>query len=295
MAVRLAFPALLLGSAILAMAPMLVRVAPVGPMQSAFWRLAVAVLPLLLMARFAPGFQASAITRRGVLGGMAIAGLFFASDLVVWHAGIVRTSVANASLFGNTASFMMIAYGIVVMGLKPTRRQAMAMGLAIIGVMCLFGASAELSLRHLTGDLLCLLAAVFYTGYLVSIAKVRSVLSAPAVLAGSSLAGSVVILPLVMLSPEPLAPVTFEGWVPLLVLGLGGQVIGQGLIVYALAHLSPSVSGLGLLSQPVLAALIGWLAFGEVMGSLEFLGAALILVALLSQSLPARPDRQPAE
>jgi len=314
-AVRLAFPALLLGSAILALAPMLVRLAPVGPLQSAFWRLAIAVLPLLLLARLmsnpgsnagsgagsgagesgTSGAPATAALTRAMLGGMAVAGLFFAADLIVWHLGIVRTTIANASLFGNMASFMMMAYGIVVLSLKPTRRQAAAMALAVTGALCLFGASAELSLRHLTGDLMCLMAAVFYTGYLISIGKARAALSAPAVLAGSSLAGTLVILPVVMLSPEPLAPATLEGWVPLLVLGLGGQVIGQGLIVFALAHLSPSVSGIGLLSQPVLAALIGWLAFGEIMGPLEMVGAALILVALLSQSLPARPARQPAE
>jgi len=264
-------------------------------MQSAFWRLGVAVIPLLLLVYLMPGQRPETRPSRGLWAGMALAGLFFAADLMTWHLGIVRTTIANASLFGNMASFMMMGYGVAVMGLRPTRRQAMGMGVAVIGALCLFGASAELSLRHFTGDLLCLLAAAFYTGYLVSIARARSALSAMAVLAGSSLAGALAILPIVLMSPEPLVPATFEGWLPLIVLGLGGQVLGQGLIVYALAHLSPSVSGIGLLSQPVLATLIGWLAFGEVMGPLELFGASLILLALISQSLPARSARQPAE
>ena len=41
---------------------------------------------------------------------------------------------------------------------------------------------------------------------------------------------------------------------PLILLSLGSQLFGQGLLVYSVGHLSPVVVGLGLLTQPVAAA-----------------------------------------
>jgi drug/metabolite transporter (DMT)-like permease len=57
--------------------------------------------------------------------------------------------------------------------------------------------------------------------------------------------------------------------------------VGQGFLVYALGQVPPLVVGLALLTQPAVSALIGWLAYGEAMTSLDFLGAAAIGTALV--------------
>jgi len=40
------------------------------------------------------------------------------------------------------------------------------------------------------------------------------------------------------------------------------------------------VIGLALLTQPVIAIMIGWLVFGEVLGPLDFAGIALVATGL---------------
>jgi drug/metabolite transporter (DMT)-like permease len=72
-----------------------------------------------------------------------------------------------------------------------------------------------------------------------------------------------------------------------LALALGSQVIGQGLIVYAVRHLPPLIIGLSLLVQPAISAAIGAIRFGEVPGPAELAGAALVVAALLIARLPA--------
>src|SRR3546814_1384215 len=49
---------------------------------------------------------------RAAIGVAMAAGLFFALDLAAWHMGIVRTKVANATLFGNCASLLLVLWGI---------------------------------------------------------------------------------------------------------------------------------------------------------------------------------------
>ena len=89
------------------------------------------------------------------------------------------------------------------------------------------------------------------------------------------------ILPLLaaaLLLGEGLWP---KDWTPLIGLALVSQVIGQGLMIYALGHLTPLVVGIALLTQPVVAGAIGWLAYDERLGLPDFLGAALVGVALV--------------
>jgi drug/metabolite transporter (DMT)-like permease len=284
---RLGFAAAILGSITLAFGPWLVRIADVAPSASAFWRLSLAVIPLTLLARFAgPPLAAAAIDRR-VLLLAACAGAFFAGDLALWHYGIKRTTLANASLLSNAASFLLPLWGFLMLGERPGSRAKLAILAAAAGTALLVGRSAELSERNLAGDLFCLASAVFYTGYLIIIDRLRGRVPVFPLLALSTLFGALILLP-TSLAIAGSAGFWPHDWTPLLVLALSSQVIGQGLIVYAVGHLKPLVVGLALLVQPTVAAIIGLLRFGETPGLAELAGAALVVTALVLVRLPER-------
>lgn len=280
---RLAFAALLVGNLALAFGPWLVRLADTGPVAAGFWRLAIAVPFLLLLTRVS-GQRLPRLVRP-LLATIVVGGWFFAADLGAWHVGIHLTKLANATLFANASSFAFAAYGFWIARRRPTGLQAGAMLLAAIGVAMLMGSSYELAPRYLTGDLLSLLAALFYTGYLIAIGRARASLSPLPLLTLATLAGAVPLLLAALLLGETVLP---THWTPLVLLALGSQVVGQGLLVYAIGHLSPLVVGLGLLTQPATAALIGWLVYAERLTVLDAVGAVGIAAALVLVRLPAR-------
>lgn len=287
---RLAFPAMLTGSAALAFGPWMVRLADVPPVTSAFWRLALAIVPLFVLARLVAGSNAAVVQglNRRTIAAIAVAGVFFAADLALWHLGIVRTTMANATLMSNAASFLLPLWGFAVLRHTPGRKALVAIGLALVGTLLLVGQSAEMSPQHVIGDLLCLGAALLYTGYLIVVDRVRGHIAALPLLAVATTAGALSLLPLV-LSDGQFWP---GNWTPLVLLALGSQVIGQGLVVYAVGHLRPLVVGLSLLIQPAISATVGALRFGEIPGPLAITGAALVVVALILVRLPERvPDR----
>jgi len=78
-------------------------------------------------------------------------------------------------------------------------------------------------------------------------------------------------------------------WGPVILLSVGSQLFGQGLLVFAMGHLSPVVTGLGLLTQPIAAAAIGWFVYGEQLGLLDAAGALMICVGLVLIRLPQKP------
>jgi len=267
----------LLGSNVaLAFGPWFVRLADVGPVAAGFWRIALAV-PVLLIAAAMLG-QRPIRQARGLWGVLALGGLAFAADLAAWHVGIHRTVLANATLFGNAATLIYPIYGFVIARMWPTRGQGLALGMAAAGAALLMGQSAQLSPQNLIGDLLCLLAGVLYAVYFVTMARARETMQPLPALALSSALGVAPLLIAAWAFGEQIWP---GNWGPLVALAVVSQLIGQGLMIYALGHLSPLVVGIALLVQPIVAATIGWFAYDERLGALDFAGAILVAVALV--------------
>ncbi|MBI3068865.1 MAG: EamA family transporter, partial [Betaproteobacteria bacterium] len=58
------------------------------------------------------------------------------------------------------------------------------------------------------------------------------------------------------------------------------QVVGQSLIAWAMAHLPATFSSVGLLLQPVMAAIFAWILLGEDMGALQMAGGVIVLAGI---------------
>jgi drug/metabolite transporter (DMT)-like permease len=99
-------------------------------------------------------------------------------------------------------------------------------------------------------------------------------------MAWSTTITAIVLLPIALLSPQPFLPAGVNGWIVLLALALVAQVLGQGLIAFAFAHLPASLSSVSLLIQPVVAALAAWVLFAERVGPAQFVGGAVVLTGI---------------
>ncbi len=279
---RWAFLALLAGNISLSIGAMLVRLADTGPTASAFWRMAIALPILLALAWRESGGRLPPRSATLIAGA---AGIFFALDLAAWHIGILQTKVANATLFGNCASLLLVLWGIFLTRTLPRGWQALAILLAFAGSALLMGQSYELSPAFLIGDLLSLLAGVLYTGYVILMLRVRDTLAPWTALTISSIVCVPILLGTALALGEAIMP---QNWTPLILLALTSQIIGQGLMTWALPRFSPLVIGLTLLVQPAVAALAGWLMFGELLGPIDIFGGMMVGAALVLIRLPSR-------
>jgi len=267
----------------LAFGPWLVRLADVGPVAAGFWRVLIAIPFLLLVGRVSG--QPLSWPRPTLLFTAAAGALFYALDLGGWNAGIRLTKLANATLFGNVGSFVLVGWGLWLARRLPAPLQGIALLLAVGGALLLMGGSFELSPRNGRGDLLTFGAGLLYGGYLVFVERARTELKPlPTLILVSAFAVPVLLL-ISLLAGERIWP---GNWTPLVVLAISSQVLGQGLLVYALGVFPPLVVGLALLSQPAISALIGWLAYHESLSATDWIGAVAIGAALVLVRLPSR-------
>jgi drug/metabolite transporter (DMT)-like permease len=276
-----AFVCLLAGGVCIAFAPIFVRLSDTGPVASAFWRVALAA-PLLwiLLWRSSPSLGMGPGEGHGFVP-VFLAGLFFALDLGFWHWSIVWTSVANSTLLANLAPIWVTLAGWLLWKQKVTRLFLFGMFVALAGMFVLVGPNFAIGGKALAGDALAAFTAIFYGSYMLAIKRARDAKASTArLMAWSTTITAVILLPFALFSAQPMLPASASGWLVLLGLAIVTQILGQGLIAYAFAHLPASLSSVSLLIQPVVAAFVAWLLFSEAVGPAQWIGGAIVLAGI---------------
>jgi len=284
-----AFLALVLGGVAIGFSPIFVKLADVGPTASAFWRVTLA-LPLLYfwMAREKTNTPDSPPPSKRGYKFLFLCGFYFALDLVFWHWSVQFTTVANATLLSNMMPAFVAIGAFFIFKERLGRIFYLGLFLSVLGAGFLAGNSFELAPGRLLGDGLAVLTAIFYAVYMLAVSSLRGEFSTVIVMFWTGLFAALFLGPFTFIMGESLWPTSSSGWLPLFGLGFVSQFAGQGLIVYGLRHLPSSFGAVTLLIQPIVAAAIAWPLFGEVLGTMDFIGATVILSGIFLARLGAK-------
>ena len=275
--------ALFAGAACIALSPIWVRVADVGPTASAFWRVCLAVP--LLWTLFAFNSKGRKNLDKSQFIPLFAAGTAFAGDLAFWHWSIQYTSVANSTLLANLASIFVTLAAWLLWKQRPSALFLAGLAAALLGVALLVQSSlagfSRPSPTALLGDGLGVVTAIFYAWYLLSVKSLRDRGAGTLqLMAVTTTLTAAILLPVALASGEALLPASAAGWLTLLGLAWISHAAGQGLIAHALAHLPAGFTSVGLLLQPVIAALFAWTLLGEALAALQIAGGAIVLAGI---------------
>ena len=277
---RLALIALLVGGAAIGGSPIFVRLSEVGPMATAFWRVALALMPFFLMSRVTKQADETPAGLRDYFF-LALPGAFLAVDLATWHLSLTMTSVANATLLANLAPVFVTLGSWLIFRTRITPIFLTGLALALLGVIVLKGGPAAIGGGQLAGDATAIVAAIFYACYMLSLGHVRSRFSTLRIMVWTTLSATIWVLPLALFFESGIVPVTLFGWAMVLGLAFISHVGGQGLVTYALAYLPTAFSSLTLLLQPVVAAILAWILLSEPIGLMQTVGGVIVLAGIL--------------
>jgi drug/metabolite transporter (DMT)-like permease len=275
--------ALLAGALALGSSGIFVRVSETGPTATALWRGCLA-LPLLAvwaaLERRGRASAAGALTARASLREPLLvwAGVFFAGDMALWHTSLMLTSVAASSIEANCAPMLVTLFAWALWGERPRLPFLLALALAFGGMLLILAPKLGGGGHALLGDALGLGTACFYAAYILAVARLRGRYGTGIVMFASTLVFTLILLPLALL--ERFLPATAQGWWVLIGCAVTAQVLGQGLIAYALAHLPATFGAVGLYVQVVAAGVYAWLLLGERLAPVQIAGAAVVLAAI---------------
>lgn len=292
---RQAFAAVVASALFIGFSPIFVRLADVGPAAIGFWRLFFALGPTAVWA-FAelrtarlrrPGVPALRVSAAQV-GLAALAGFFFAADLLMFHAGLARTSTANGVLLGNLAPVFILLMAWPILGERPSVAlfAALAMALAGSAAIIIESTANGATSAGVLGDLLCVGAALAYSAYMLVIRFMRRAGPRAAGLGGgmvsflSTAAGAVFCLAWALGAGETFMPSSLQGILAVAGLGIVTHAAGQGLTTFALGRLPAGLISVVLLLQILVGVSMAALLFGEYPSALVLFGGALIVAGV---------------
>jgi drug/metabolite transporter (DMT)-like permease len=300
-----AIASLVLSLVALSFSPILIRLSEgeLGPNATIFNRfwistVAFALWNLLTKSSHSSDNQArlqQRYTIRQILLLLGVGFVMFAT-LTLWAWSLAHTSVANSTLMHNLAPLFTVCGGWLIWGKRFDSKFLGGMFVAIIGACLLayhdFSSAAN---DKLQGDIAAILSAVFLGLYPLLVEQLRTHMSPVIIMTWCSAVGTLLLLPVVLLTENQLFPHSLHEWFYVISLALVCQILGLGLYAYSLNRLSSGFVSLCDLFVPVLSTQEAWVIFSESPGWVTLVSFGVILVGVCITSTSESAIKEQAE
>ena len=216
-------------------------------------------------------------------------GLIAVTSMTLAYSGYIlalnRTTVANTVVLLAVAPLIAALLGRIFLGEHLRRRTWLAMFLAFGGVLTMV--SDSLGSIQLTGDLFALATGVCFAVNIVALRSAPLRDGQPVDMMPSNAMAGIVIAVIALFLTDPLAVAGAD--IPyLLMIGLIAMGLGTWLFTRGVRHLQAAEAGLLCLGETVVGPVLVWAFIGEEPTRMALLGAAIILAALVYDTLPER-------
>ncbi|MBW4635145.1 MAG: DMT family transporter [Iphinoe sp. HA4291-MV1] len=170
--------------------------------------------------------------------------------------------------------------GWLIWGKHFDRRFLIGMFVAIAGTVPLTYHDISFTTSQLQGDIAAFLSAVFLGLYPLIIEQLQTQLSSVIIMTWYSAIGSLLLLPIVLLTEGRLFPYSLSGWVYVIFLALICQILGLGLYAYSLNRLSSGFVSLCDLLVPIISSLEAWVIFSESLNWATLISFVVIVLGV---------------
>jgi drug/metabolite transporter (DMT)-like permease len=275
-----AYLALAAGVVIIGFSAIFVRLASAPGTVTAFYRMAIAtmiiVVPFLLHLKK----QKFLLPRRGILFAV-VGGICFGADLAFWSAGVMLSGATNPTLLANTAP-LWVGLGSMFI-FKEHHKKIFWIGLviALTGAVTVLGEDLSRAVEFGLGTFFGLLAALFYGSFHLATQQGRKVLDTLTYFSISTITSAFFLLLINIILGEPITGYPDISWIYFLALGIIVQIAGWLLLNFSQGHLAAAIISPSLLVQPVVTAVVAWLLLGELFTFWHITGGIVVLIGVL--------------
>jgi len=264
-------------------APLARFVPEVAALTIAFWRMAGSSALLWTSAAISPQGK---LDRSKYLS-ISIAGVFLALHFACFYSAVKLAPIANATLFATLAPVFTLIYERFVLKRTLPIGALIGLWLAIGGAVVVQGADFNFGESETLGNLMALASSVFMSVVLIIGARVRPVISTVMYTRWLYLFAAITLGVFAIVSDVDLGFSSPDAkW--LIGLVILPTLIGHNSMSYAVKYLRPTIVGSMPFGEPVLATILAWILFGEVVGPDVLIGGGITLSGLVLLTLNRR-------
>ncbi len=269
--------ALFIGILCISIFPVLVKMALVPGLISAFYRMAIAALFIVPYALFTKQLK---VYDRKTMGLIVLCGMCFGLDIGVWNIAIQGSTATQATLLGNLAPVWVGIGSYFFLQIKPSVNFWIGTVLALIGMVTLVGVEVFVKLSFDIPFLFSILSGLLYATYILMSKKVLGQVGVVPFMSYSILVSTIFLAFLNLVMGSSFTGFSAEGWMTLVVQGIVCQLLAWLLISYATQHMRATRVSLSLLSQALVAALLAWYFLDEAISPQMIVGGCIILIGI---------------
>ena len=218
--------------------------------------------------------------RAGLVMGFVLAGGYIFQTL-----GLEHTTASNTGFITGLFVVLTPVLGAIFLRDRVPALVWIAAGVSMVGLWLLSGAGGEFELR---GDGLVLLCAFSLAAHILATARAVVHYDVGALLAVQLGVVGLTCLVIGALAGQLEKPEGATVWSALIVTSLVATALGFFVQSFAQQHAPPARTALILSSEPAFAGLFGWLLNDERLTATGWLGAGLIMAAIVSREIAPR-------
>jgi drug/metabolite transporter (DMT)-like permease len=214
-----------------------------------------------------------------------VMGVFLTGGYIFQTLGLEETTASNAGFITGLFVVLTPVLGAVFLRQGITAWAWTAAGVSVVGLWLLSGSGGDFDLR---GDGLVLLCAVSLAAHILATASAVERYDVGALLAVQLGVVGLTCLAIGALAGQLEAPEGSTVWSALIVTSLVASALGFFVQSFAQQHAPPARTALILASEPAFAGLFGWLLNDERLTAAGWLGAGLIMAAIVAVEVAPR-------
>tara|TARA_Y100000994_G_scaffold249246_1_gene259897 strand:+ start:1629 stop:2486 length:858 start_codon:yes stop_codon:yes gene_type:complete len=250
----------------------------VGAISISFWRMFLASFFLWIFSACKSQGKINITKNRNKI---ICAGVLLGFHFALFFEAIKITSISNATFLGTLAPFFTLILEIYFLKRKFSRTVLIGLIITFLGSLIILVYNFDLSTSFTLGNIYAILCSICLAIAFIIAEKVRENENTIVYTRTLYLSAAITLFFISFFANKTLIISNYSDFFWLLFLGLVPTIVGHNSIYYAIKYVSPTIVAAFPLGEPIIATLLAYLIFNELITVNIYLGGALTLIGLI--------------
>ncbi len=241
-----------------------------------FWRMCFGAIILWFLSIF---FQQTSL-KKSVKNQIILAGIFLGIHFAFFFEALKLTTIANATFLGTLAPLFTFIIERIFLKRKHQKKLLLGLAIAITGAIIILSNQFDFSSRYTFGNFLAIICSLFLGISFIISENIRQQISTISFARTIFTSASITLLIIALIYKTPLLEYKYADFLGLLILGIIPTIFGHGSLYFAIRYIPPTIVASIPMGEPVIASIIAWYLFNEVVDITTIIGGFVTISGL---------------
>ena len=243
-----------------------------------FWRMFIGSL---LLWFYSVVYKQGKINNNKNYSKTILAGILLGLHFALFFGAIKLTLISNATFLGTLAPLFTLILEILILKRKFNSNILFGLGLSLIGAYVIFGNQFDLSEKYVMGNFLAIICSLCLALCFMIAEKVRENENTIVYTRLLYFSAAITLMCIAIIGDIPLFGFAFNEYLALIFLGIVPTIIGHNAIYYSVKYVSPTIVSAFPLGEPIIATILAYFIFGELISFNIYIGGCLTFIGLI--------------